>query len=77
MFEYTVTSGEFKINTPFCTDLKQINYEVISMTPECIHGIYKYPNGFVYESWIYSDKLIARTNMPLIKNPDGSFDVQL
>lgn len=77
MFEYTFTEGEVKILTPFCSDLNQIKYEVISHTPDCIHSISTYPNGFVIESFTYSNKVIHKTNKPLVKNPDGTFSVQL
>ncbi|MDM0819825.1 hypothetical protein QTI12_03310 [Clostridium perfringens] len=77
MFEYIITDGNFKVNTPFCKEFSQIENETISITPDCIHMRSKYPNGFMFESWQYSDKIILKTNKPLIKKPDGSFDVQL
>ena len=77
MFEYTFTDGEIKILTPFCSDLSQIKHEVISQTPDCIHSISTYPNGFVIESFVYNNKIIHKTNKPLVKNSDGTFSVQL
>lgn len=77
MFEYTFTEGQVKILTPFCRNVSEINNEVISHTPDCIHQISTYPNGFVIESIVYSNKAIYKTNKPLVKNPDGTFSVQL
>ncbi|AQW25656.1 hypothetical protein ACV30Q_04645 [Clostridium perfringens] len=77
MFEYTLTDGELNINTPFCKDFSQVENEVISSTPDSVHIKSKYPNGFTIEYLAYSNKIIFKTNKPLIKNPDGSFDVQL
>lgn len=77
MFEYINTGGEFNINTPFCKDLSQVKTETISQTPECIHFKSEYPNGFIIEYLEYADKIIFKTNKPLVKNANGSYDVQL
>lgn len=77
MFEYTLTNGDLKINTPFCKDFSQVKNQIISQTAECIHKISEYPNGFVIESLQYADKIVLKTNKPLVKTADGSYDVQL
>lgn len=78
MFNYSFNPNEnFKINTPFCTNIKEIDYKVISHTANEIHSISTYSNGFIYESIYSTDKILISTNKPLIQNADGSFDVKL
>jgi hypothetical protein len=76
MLEYTFTS-ENKLLTPFCTDINQIENETISQSPECLHRKSTYPNGFIIEFIQYSNKIILKTNKPLIDNNDGTLSVQL
>ncbi|WP_443660455.1 hypothetical protein [Clostridium algidicarnis] len=76
MFEYTFTT-EKELLTPFCTDFKQIKNKLISQTPECIHRVSEYPNGFVLEIIQYNNKIIFKTNKELIDNNDGTLSVKL
>lgn len=76
MYEYTLTSGEVHIDTlSFCNDLLDVKKEVLSHTPDCIHMRSTYPNGFIFESLQYADKIVVRTNMELHNNGNGTFTV--
>lgn len=79
MFEYIVTkdSGDFNIQTPFVKDFKEINHEVISQTPECIHSRDSYPNGFVIETKAYADRILVKSSHELINDGVGNFSIKL
>lgn len=72
MFEYIITSGELKIKTPFVKDFSSIKNE-IEMMPNYTKTISTYPNGTVLELQQWSDKIIVKSPVELIKNEDGTF----
>lgn len=76
MYEYTIANGEYTIDTSgFCNNMQEVKKELISQTPEYIHMKTTYPNGFIFESITYADKIIFRTNRKLIDNGNHSFTV--
>lgn len=76
MYEYILTDGKMSIDTkPFCTKLSEVKTETLSHTADCIHLRSTYPNGFIYESLTYADKIIFKTNRELRDNGDGTFTV--
>lgn len=75
MFKYTFT-GDFSINTPFCTNLQDIKKD-FKQTPDYISNKSTYPNGFEIELIQYADKTQVITNKELTQNSDGSFSVKL
>ncbi len=77
MYEYTITSGTLKISTPFCEDLSAIKKEIIKQTAEVVISKFTYPNGFEYYCEVYSDKIVAKSNMKLIEIEPGVYEVEL
>lgn len=76
MYEYILTNGKMNIDTkPFCKELSEVKIETLSHTVDCVHMRSTYPNGFIYESLTYADKIIFRTNRELRDNGDGTFTV--
>ncbi len=73
-YHYSLTSGQFKVNKSV-PDISLIKYDVIEQHPGYIHSRATYPDGFIYESKLYPDKLDVWTNRELIKCPDGSYNV--
>ncbi len=74
--EYTYTLTEnCKILIPFNIPLSDVEKEVVEQTAEKI--VYKstYPNGFVIETVQTKDKIIVKTNKPLIDNGDKTFSI--
>ncbi len=72
MFEYIIISGESKINTPFVKNYSSIKNEVERL-PNYIRTISTYPNGAVLELQQWTDKIIIKSTVELIKNEDGTF----
>lgn len=73
MFEYITNVGEkMEILTPFDCKFSDVKTETITKDGYVIHHS-EYPNGFIFESEVYSDKIIFRCNRKLIDNGDGTF----
>jgi hypothetical protein len=73
MFEYVTKVGEkLNILTPFDIKFTDIKTETIAKDDYVINRS-EYPNGFTFESEVYSDKIIFRCNRKLIDNGDGTF----
>lgn len=71
---YEQLDGEVKILTPD-VNLSEVKHEVLEQTSNCIKNRLTYPNGFVIETDVYSDRIVRRTNRPLIDNGDGTFSI--
>ncbi len=76
MFEYTFTKPGLKIDIPVSFDYDNAEKQIIQK-PEYTHIIVNYPNGFIFESIKYSDRMVIKTNKPLIEIEQGKFTVQL
>lgn len=76
MYEYVITDGKCTIDTSgFCSTMENVKQETLSKTPDCVHMRFTYPNGFIFESITYADKIIYRTNKELKDNGNGTFIV--
>lgn len=73
-YHYVLNDGELKINKK-CPSISDLKTEVIEHTSELIHSCVTYPDGFMYESKVYCDKIELWTNRELSKCPDGTFNV--
>lgn len=76
MFEYTITSGEFKILTPFVDNFDDVKKE-ITQSSDCVKNVSHYPNGFTVEFTQYANKIEVKSNKELINNGDGTYSVKL
>lgn len=76
MFEYTITSGECRVLTPFVDNFNDIKKE-ITQTADCVKNISHYPNGFTVEITQYADRIEVKSNKELINNGDGTYSVKL
>ena len=76
MFEYTFTKPSLKIDIPVSFDYDNAEKQIIQK-PEYTHIIVNYPNGFIFESIKYSDRMVIKTNKPLIEIEQDKFTVQL
>ncbi|MDB2085885.1 hypothetical protein [Clostridium paraputrificum] len=76
MFEYTFPAVEgLHINTPKVDDFSEVKVKVIEQTPTKVHSIAEYPNGVIFETISYIDKLVVRCNHEIIDNHDGTYTV--
>ena len=76
MFEYTFpTTNGLKIKTPEVKDFSEVKKRFVEQTSEKIHNIYEYPNGVIFETITYIDKIIIRCNHEIIDNHDGTYTV--
>lgn len=76
MFEYTfpATNG-LKIKTPEVNDFSEVKKRLVEQTSEKVHTIFEYPNGVIFETISYIDKIIVRCNHEIIDNQDGTYTV--
>ncbi|EGT4823066.1 hypothetical protein E1H24_02080 [Clostridioides difficile] len=77
MYKYTYTFKEVsKILTPFDIDLSDVKTDIVQSS-DCIKTTAVYPNGFEFESFLYSDKIVFHSSKELVDNGDGTLSVVL
>lgn len=82
MYTYTFSrqnGKDFSLNvkTGFTNDMSEVKVDVIEQRSDYLHSKATYPNGFVLEQEVTSDRIILKTSHPIVLDSDGSlkFDV--
>lgn len=78
-YQYFQFAGDPEINirTDWGYELSEIKKVLVSQTPALMIHETEYPNGFKFLTEIAADSIVFRTNKPLIKNPDGTYMVDM
>lgn len=76
MFEYTFPAiDNLHIETPKVNDFSEVEVLKNDSTSYPAHTIYKYPNGVIFETLMYLDKVVVRCSNEIIDNGNGTFKV--